>query len=117
MQNDETDFLAQEKDDRGSRQAKGCLCLFASFVLILFALVMAAIVCIIIVDSVTLRGEEYTMERRVQRYKVAAQFIWADFKQTVSGWKMKSSSSPAEPEIIQCPADPSEVEPESEPEP
>ena len=95
MQNDETDFLAQEKDDRGSRQAKGCLCLFASFVLILFALVMAAIVCIIIVDSVSLRGEEYTLERRVERYKVAARFIWADFKDTVS---RKKTDSPQEDE-------------------
>ena len=111
MQNDETDFPAQEKDIGSSRQAKGCLLLITTTILVIFALVIAAIACIIIVDSVSLRGEEYTLERRVERYKVAAQFIWADFKQTVSRWKMKSSSSPIEPEIIQRPTDPSEDEP------
>ena len=117
MQNDETDFPAQEKHSRGSRQAKGCVCLFASIALILFALVIAAIVCIVILDSVSIRGEGYTMERRVERYKVACRFIWEDFKDAVTRWKMKSSSSPVEPEIIQNPADSPEVEPGSEPAP
>ena len=91
MQNDETDFLAQEKDNRISRQAKGCLLLITTTILVLFALAIAAAAGIIIVDSVTLRGEEYTLERRVQRYKVAAQFIWYDFKNAVSRKKSDSS--------------------------
>ena len=110
MQNDETDFPAQEKDDGASRQTKGCLLLIATTILVIFALAVAAIACIIIVDSVTLRGEEYTLERRVQRYKVACQFIWYDFKDFVS--RKKSDSSPVEPETIQCPADPPEAGPE-----
>ena len=91
MQNDETDFPAQEKQNRGSRQAKGCLLLITTTILVLFALAVAAVACIIIVDSVTLRGEEYTLERRVQRYKVACQFIWYDFKNAVSRKKSDSS--------------------------
>ena len=91
MQNDETDFLAQEKDNRISRQAKGCLLLITTTILVLFALAIAAATGIIIVDSVTLRGEEYTLERRVQRYKVACQFIWYDFKNAVSRKKSDSS--------------------------
>ena len=91
MQNDETDFLAQEKDNRISRQAKGCLLLITTTILVLFALAIAAAAGIIIVDSVTLRGEEYTLERRVQRYKVACQFIWYDFKNAVSRKKSDSS--------------------------
>ena len=91
MQTDETDFLAQEKDNRISRQAKGCLLLITTTILVLFALAIAAAAGIIIVDSVTLRGEEYTLERRVQRYKVACQFIWYDFKNAVSRKKSDSS--------------------------
>ena len=91
MQNDETDFLAQEKDNRISRQAKGCLLLITTTILVLFALAIAAAAGIIIVDSVTLRGEEYTLERSVQRYKVACQFIWYDFKNAVSRKKSDSS--------------------------
>ena len=112
MQNDETDFPAQEKQNRGSRQAKGCLLLIATVILVLFALLIAAAACIIIVDSVALRGEKFSLERRVERYKVACQFIWEDFKDTVSRWKMKSSSSPVEPEVIQSTSDPSGAEPE-----
>ena len=95
MQNDETDYPKQEKNNRTSRQAKGCLLLIATFVLVLFALVIAAAICIIIADSVSLRGEEYTLERRVERYKVACKFIWADFKDTVS---RKKTDSPQEDE-------------------
>ena len=83
MRNDESNLPPPEKHKSGSRQAKGCFCLFASIVLILFALAMAAIVCIVILDSVSIRGKEYTMERRVERYKVACRFIWEDFKETV----------------------------------
>ena len=95
MQNNETDYSTQEKNNGGSRRAKGCLLLIATFVLVIFALAMAAAICIIIVDSVSLRGEEYTLERRVERYKVACKFIWADFKDTVS---KKKTDSPQEDE-------------------
>ena len=95
MQNGETDFPARKKDNGGSRQAKGCLLLFATVILVLFALVTAAAVCIIVVDTVSLRGEDYTLERRMERYKVACQFLWYDFKDTFS---KKQSNSPQEDE-------------------
>ena len=91
MQKDETDFPARKKHGSASRQAKGCLLLIATIVLVLFALVIAAAACVIIVDSVTLRGENLTLERRVQRYKVACQFLWYDFKDTVSKKKADPS--------------------------
>jgi len=91
MQNDETDFTPQEKGNRGSRQAKGCLLLIVTVILVLVALVIAAAVCIIVVDTVSLRGENYTLERRVERYKVACQFLWLDFKDSFSGKKSDSS--------------------------
>ena len=78
-----------------SRQGKGCLLLIATLILVVFALVITAAVCIIIADSVSLRDEEYTLERRVERYKVACKFIWADFKDTVS---RKKPDSPQEDE-------------------
>ena len=91
MPNDDTDFPARKKHGSASRQAKGCLLLIATIVLVLFALVIAAAACVIIVDSVTLRGENLTLERRVQRYKVACQFLWYDFKDTVSKKKADPS--------------------------
>ena len=91
MQNEESDRPAQEKNNGGSRRAKGCLLLIATVILVIFALAIAAAVCIIIVDTVSLRGEEYTLERRVERYKVACQFLWLDFKDSVSGKKSDSS--------------------------
>ena len=105
MQNDETDFPKQ-----GKRQAKGCLFLIATAVLVFFALVVAGIASIIVVDTVRLRGEGYTFPRRVERYKVACQFLWFDFKDAVS---RKISNS----EEIREPADPPESEPETAPEP
>ena len=98
----------------GSRRAKGCCLLAVTVILALFALALAAILSILIIDSVSLRGEEYTFHQRMKRYKVACQFIWADFKEAVS--RKFSESSPVELEIIQCPADPPESEPGSEPE-
>jgi len=95
MQNDETDFPAQEKGSGAPRRAKSCLFLIATAILVTFALIIAAAVCIIIVDTVSLRGEEYTLERRVERYKVACKFLWADFKDTVS---RKKTDSPQEDE-------------------
>ena len=91
MQNNETDSPTQKKDSGGSRQAKGCLLLIATTILVLFALIIAAAVCIIVVDTVSLKGEEYTLERRVERYKVACQFLWLDFKDSISGKKTGSS--------------------------
>ena len=110
MKNDQTGSLAREKS-----QAKGCLLLIATVFLVFFALVVAGIASIIVVDTVRLRGEEYTFSRRVERYKVACRFIWEDFKEAAS--KRISNSSPVEPEIIQCPADPPESEPEQGPAP
>ena len=117
MQNKETDPSSPEKNDRGPRQAKGCCLLVVSIFVACVILVFAAIAGIIILDSLRLRekGKEFSMERRVERYKVACRFIWEDFKDYVS--QKLSSSSPVEPEVIQCPADPPESEPESEPAP
>ena len=81
--------------------------------LVLFALSLAAVATIVVVDVVTLRGEEYTFSRRVRRYQVACQFLWADFKDWVSGRNSRSSAS--EPEPIQSPDD--HPESGSEPEP
>ena len=91
MQNDETDLPAQRKDGSGSRQAKGCFLLIATVILVVFALVIAAVVGIIVVDTVSLRGENYSLEQRVKRYKVACQFLWYDFKEAVSGKKSDPS--------------------------
>ena len=104
MPNEEVDL-----PQRGKKTAKSC-CLAALIVCLgFFLLVFTAIVGIIIVDTINLRGEKMTLSKRVERYKVAAQFIWFDFKD----WVSRRFS---EPEIIQCPADPPETEPESEPE-
>ena len=109
MPNEEADSPKREKN-----AAKSC-CLAALIVgLGLFLLVFTAVVGIIIVDTVNLRGEKMTLSKRVERYKVAGQFIWFDFKDWVSRRFLKSSAS--EPEIIQCPAEPPESEPETEPE-
>ena len=86
MQNDDTDFQAREK-----HQAKSCLFIFLTAMLVLFSLVMAAVASIIVLDSIMLRGEEHTLSWRVKRYKAAAQFIWYDFKEAVS--KKNSDSS------------------------
>ena len=91
MQNDKTDFPAQKKSGSGSRQAKGCLILIATTILVIFALVIAASLGIIVVDTVSLKGENYTLEQRVKRYKVAFQFLWYDFKEAISGKKLDSS--------------------------
>ena len=105
MQNDKTAFPTG-----GKHQAKGCLLLIATAVLVFLALVVAGIASIIVVDSVRLRGEGYTFSRRVERYKVACQFLWADFKEAVSKKISKT-------EEIQEPVDPPESEPEQAPEP
>ena len=110
MQNDETEFPKREKSP-----AKSCCLFVAVAVLVCFLLAVAGIASIIVVDTINLRGEGYTFSRRVERYKVACQFLWADFKEAVSG--KHSESSPVEPETIQSPAGPSESVPESEPEP
>ena len=109
MPNEEADSSKREKN-----AAKSC-CLAAVIVgLGLFLLVFAAIAGIIIVDTINLRGEKMTLSKRVERYKVASQFIWFDFKDWVS--RVFSKSSPSEPEIIRCPAEPPETEREFEPE-
>lgn len=104
MRNEETDFPA-----RGKNRSKGCLSLIAAIVLACFILILTAIVGIIALDSISLRGQGYTFPKRVERYKVACQFLWADFREALS--RMHS-----EPQVIRCPADPpeSESEPEAE---
>ena len=80
----------------GLRQAKGCFLLIASILVAIGVLILSAVACILIIDTVSIRGEGYTMSQRVKRYKVACQFIWADFKEIVSG--KKPNSSPEEEE-------------------
>ncbi len=106
MQNDDTGFQAQEK-----RQAKSCLSVFLTVMLILFSLAIAAAAGVIVLDSIMLRGEEHTLSWRVKRYKVAGQFIWYDFKEQVS--RMFSG----EEQSVSCPVEPPESESESELEP
>ncbi len=102
MQNDDTGFQAQER-----HQAKSCLSVFLTAMLILFTLAMAAAAGVIVLDSIMLRGEEHTLSWRVKRYKTAAQFIWYDFKENAS--RVFSQ----EAQTVSCPVEPSE--PESEP--
>ena len=88
MPNEEADPRKHDK-----HAAKSC-CLAALFVgLGLFLLVFAAIAGIIIVDTINLRGEKMTFSKRVERYKVAGQFIWYDFDDFRA-----EESSPPEPE-------------------
>ena len=89
MQNEETYPPVKEKN-----AAKSCclLTLVAGFVCLL--LLTAGIACVIIVDTINLRGEEYTFSQRVQRYKVAGQFLWVDFKTWVS--RKRSDEPPDE---------------------
>ena len=84
MRNEETDFPSPKKSGAGSRQAKGCCLLIVSILVAGIILVIAGIAGIIIVDTVNTRGEGYTFSQRVQRYKVAGQFLWADFRTWVS---------------------------------
>ena len=95
MQNEKTDSPAREKQNKGPRQAKGCFLLVATIGLILLSLFVVAAAGIIIMDSIRLRGEEYTLQQRVERYKVACKFLWFDFKDSVS---RKNSDSPQEDE-------------------
>ena len=94
MQNEKTDSTPLKTNGGSSRQAKGCCLLFASILVACIILVFAAIAGIIVVDSIQLRGEEYTFSQRVQRYKVACQFIWVDFKTWVS--RKKTDEPPEE---------------------
>ena len=100
MQNDETDFPPPEKRNRGFRRAKGCCLIAATAILVFLALATAAIVSILMIDTVNTRGEGFTFSQRMERYKVACQFIWFDFK------SMFSEKKQDEPEIIECPAEP-----------
>lgn len=105
MQNGEPDSPKREK-----HPAKGCLLLITTVVLVFFALVVAGIASIIVVDTVNLRGEDHTLAWRVKRYKVACQFLWFDFKDAVS--KKLSKSSPDEQEEMQSPVEMPGPEPE-----
>ncbi len=79
MQNEEANPPAREK-----HPAKSCCLLALTVCLALFLLVLTALAGIIIADTIQLRGENMTLERRAERYKVAAQFIWVDFTRLVS---------------------------------
>ena len=80
MQNERTDLPSPEK-----RTAKSCCLLALAVGLGCFLLVLTALAGIIIADTIQLRGEGLTLERRAERYKVAVQFIWVDFTRWVSG--------------------------------
>ena len=80
MQNEGTNVPTGEK-----RTAKICCLLALAVCLALFLLILTALAGIIIADTIQLRGEDFTLERRAERYKVAAQFIWVDFTRWVSG--------------------------------
>ena len=89
MQNEGTNPPTREK-----RTAKSCCLLALAACLTSFLLILTAIAGIIIADTIQLRGEGLTLERRAERYKVAAQFIWVDFKTWVS--KRFSDAPPTE---------------------
>ncbi len=91
MQNDDTSSPVRRK-----HPAKSCLLLFATAVLVCFLIALSGIACIITLDTINLRGENHTLSWRVQRYKVACQFIWFDFKDWVS--RTFSEQPPSEPE-------------------
>ena len=98
-----------ESPNRGKKTAKSCCLAALAVILGFFLLVFTAIACIIIVDTVNLRGEHFTLSKRVERYKVACQFIWYDFKDAVA--RRSASGSHA----VSCPAEPPESGPEQEP--
>ncbi len=79
MPNEEADIPKREK-----HAAKSCCLLALTVCLTLFLLILSALAAIIIADTIQLRGEGMTLERRAERYKVAAQFIWVDFTSWVS---------------------------------
>ena len=110
MQDDATSSPA-----RGKHQAKGCCLLASTLGLVCFLLILSGIVCIIALDSIALRGEDHTLWWRVERYKVACQFLWIDFKDWVS--RSFSKSSPSGQETVPCPADTPESAPEPPPGP
>jgi len=84
MRNKEKDPPSPKRNDEGARQVKGCFFLFVSVFIACVILVITGVAGIIIVDTVNTRGEGFTFSRRVQRYKVAGQFLWVDFKTWVS---------------------------------
>ena len=91
MQKDDTPFPTHKK-----RPARSCCLLALTAVLVCFLLALSGIACIITLDTINLRGENHTLAWRVQRYKVASQFIWFDFKDWVS--RTFSERPPSGPE-------------------
>ena len=106
MQDNATSSPAREK-----RQAKSCCLLALTVGIACFLLILSGIACVIILDSISLRGEEHTLSWRVKRYKAASQFLWFDFKD----WLSRKDAS--DPQIISCPVEPQESEPGPEAEP
>ena len=79
MQTTEQDSPFQKRQPK-----KGCLVLLAWILLICFTLAGTALASLMILDG------PYTLSQRKERYKVACQFIWADFK----GWIKRISDEP-----------------------
>lgn len=104
MQNEETDFPKREK-----WTAKSCCLLTLAVGLACFILVTGALACLVIADTASLKGEGYTLSRLMERYKVACQFLWFDFKDRIS------RKDRSETQTVSCPADPPETELETEP--
>ena len=94
MQNTEPGFPARAK-----HTAKTVFFLIATVFLICLALAGAALASLFILDrGPGSEGEKYTLSQRMKRYKVAGQFIWADFKDTVSGKRPVMPPNETEPE-------------------
>ena len=93
MQNEEPDFSVRKI----KRTGKTFFCLIATLFLICSALAGAALACLFILDRGPGEGK-YTLSQRMKRYKVAGQFIWADFKDTVSGKRPVMPPDESEPE-------------------
>lgn len=95
MKNEKKDSAPPKIKDgsTSAHQVKGCCLLFASILVACLILVITGIATIIILDTINLRGENFTLERHVERYKVACQFLWVDFKDWVS---RKRSDEPSD---------------------
>ena len=112
MRNTEPDFRKQGNPQAVPTPRKtGCLLWIAAAVLTVFLLLCAAFACLMFLDpGPGDEGEEYTMSRRMERYKVAAQFIWYDLKDAVARKFLQKTQT------VSCPVEPPETESSPEPE-
>ncbi len=105
MQNEETESSVQKK-----RPKRWYPLRIAAAFLAFFILAGAVFACAVIVDASGIEQKnETTLTHRLKRYKVAAQFIWYDFKEAVSRMFSHGEQS------VSCPVDPSEPEPDPAP--